>query len=179
LFKEKFGFANDTEFIVYEPADRHDVHAYEYEDGPGPDLEHLQFDLTKNSNSPWNSAVLDSLLLQLKDRYVTEQWSTQWPDGYIRRLLVERYKRLRTTWRSAQPKLTDKGMVETPAETEARLVAVRQVVLKQCRQTTRRRSRYARRVTILRHIVELKAEGNGDDADAWRWLLKLVETLGE
>ncbi|KIK20351.1 hypothetical protein PISMIDRAFT_24207 [Pisolithus microcarpus 441] len=39
--------------------------------------------------------------------------------------------------------------------------------------------RYARRVTILRHIVELKAEGNGDDADAWRWLLKLVETLGE
>ncbi|KAI6122056.1 hypothetical protein F5141DRAFT_1211681 [Pisolithus sp. B1] len=179
FYLEKFGFTYDMEFIAYEPADQHEVHAYEYKDGPSPNLEHPQFDLTKNSNSPWNSAVLDSLLLQLKDQCMTEQWSTQRPDGYVRQLLVERYKQLRTTWRGAQLKLTDKGMMETPTETEARLVAERQVVLKQCRQTTCRRSRYTQRLTTLCHIVELKTEGNKDDVDAWRWLHKLVETLGE
>ncbi|KAI6110837.1 hypothetical protein EV401DRAFT_1890956 [Pisolithus croceorrhizus] len=125
--------------------DKDEVHAYEYEDGPGPNPERLQFDLAKNSKSPWNSC---------------EQWPMQWPDTYIRRLLTEWYKRLRTTWRNAQPKLTEKGTVETPAETEARLVAERQVVLKQCRQTTHCRSRYARRVAVLDHIVKLKTEGN-------------------
>ena len=45
LFKDKFGFTQDTEFIVYEPANPHEVHSYEYEDGPGPDPESLKFDL--------------------------------------------------------------------------------------------------------------------------------------
>ncbi|KAI6023616.1 hypothetical protein BKA83DRAFT_4019556, partial [Pisolithus microcarpus] len=133
------------------------------EDSPGPNPERLQFDLAKNSKSPWNSAVLGILCQQLKDRCTTEQWPIQWPDTYIRRLLTEWYKRLRTTWRNAQPKLTEKGTVETPAETEARLVTERQVVLKQCRQTTRRRS----------------TEGNEDDTGAWKWLQRLVKTLGE
>ncbi|KAI6161402.1 hypothetical protein EDD17DRAFT_1509127 [Pisolithus thermaeus] len=124
LFQEKFNFAHDMDFIVYEPVDKDEVHAYEYEDGPGPNPERLQFDLAKNSKSPWNSAVLGILCQQLKDQCTTEQWPMQWPDTYIRQLLTERYKRLRTTWRNAQPKLTEKGTVETPAETEARLVAV-------------------------------------------------------
>ncbi|KAI6138146.1 hypothetical protein EDD17DRAFT_1435622, partial [Pisolithus thermaeus] len=141
------------------------------EDGPGPNPERLQFDLAKNSKSPWNSAVLGILCQQLKDQCTTEQWPMQRPDTYIRRLLTEWYKRLRTTWRNAQPKLTEKGTVETPAETEARLVAERQVVLKQCRQTTRCR--------ILDHIVKLKTEGNEDNTGAWKWLQRLVKTLGE
>ncbi|KAI6149009.1 hypothetical protein EDD17DRAFT_1766635 [Pisolithus thermaeus] len=95
LFQEKFNFAHDMDFIVYEPADKDEVHAYEYEDGPGPNPEHLQFDLAKNSKSPWNSM------------------------------------------------------------------------------------RYAWRVAVLDHIVKLKTEGNEDDAGAWKWLQRLVKTLGE
>jgi hypothetical protein len=69
---------------------------------------------------------------------VEESWPIQRSDGYVRALLADRYRRLRTTWRKAQPKLTDKGILETPAETEARLLAERQAVLKGSRQTTRR-----------------------------------------
>ncbi|KAI6016177.1 hypothetical protein BKA83DRAFT_4546285 [Pisolithus microcarpus] len=143
LFQEKFNFAHDMDFIIYEPADKDEVHAYEYKDGPGPNPERLQFDLAKNSKSPWNSTS-------------SGQYNGQIP----------------TSDDSSQN-------VETPAKTEARLVAERQVVLKQCRQTTRRRSRYARRVAVLDHIVKLKTEGNEDDAGAWKWLQRLVKTLGE
>ena len=136
IFKDKFGFTRDTEFIIHEPADCDKVHSYEYEDGPGPDLKSPKFDLKRNSKSLWNSAVLDIILQNLKDQCAEEEWPIQQSDSYIRQLLMDQYKRLRTMWKKAQPKLTDNGTVETPVETEARLIAKRQLVLKQCRQTT-------------------------------------------
>ncbi|KAI6120547.1 hypothetical protein EV401DRAFT_2170465, partial [Pisolithus croceorrhizus] len=82
-------------------------------------------------------------------------------------LIVDRYRRLRTVWRKAQPKLTEKGTLETPAETETRLVAERETVLKANRQTTHR------------HNVCPSTEEKEDDVDAWKWLKDLITSLGE
>ncbi|KAI6128615.1 hypothetical protein EDD16DRAFT_1458983, partial [Pisolithus croceorrhizus] len=140
-----------------------DVHAYEYEDGPSPDVDSPIFDLMRGPSSAWNGAIIDNLLRALQTRCKDENWPIHRSDAYLRSLIVDRYRRLRTVWRNAQPKLTGKGVLETPAETESRLVAAREALLKANRQTTRRRN----------------AEENEDDADAWKWLKDLTTTLGE
>ncbi|KAI5990353.1 hypothetical protein EDC04DRAFT_2541385, partial [Pisolithus marmoratus] len=179
LFKEKFDFTQDMEFILCACADSDDVSSYQYEDGPGPDLATPLFDLRHNAKSAWNSAVIDILAQELKSKCTKEAWLITRSDAYLRDMIVDRYKRLRTTWKNAQPRLTDIGTLETPAETEARLLMQREQVLKETRQTTRRHSKYARRVSILNHIVKLKTEEKEDDLDAWKWLYDLVTELGE
>lgn len=179
LFKEKFNFVHDTEFIGYESADPRDVHAYEYEDGPSPDVGSPIFDLMRGPSSAWNGAIIDNLLRALQTRCKDENWPIHRSDAYLRSLIVDRYRRLRTVWRNAQPKLTGKGVLEMPAETESRLVAAREALLKANRQTTCRRNKYRRRMAVVENLAKLKAEENKDDADAWKWLKDLTTTLGE
>ncbi|KIO01342.1 hypothetical protein M404DRAFT_28663 [Pisolithus tinctorius Marx 270] len=169
----------NVEFVTHDSADPIDVHSYEFEDGPGPDSDALVFDMMRNANSPWNSAIIDLLLQELRTRSTEENWPTVRSERYLRALLVDRYKRLRMTWRKAQPKLTKHGIVETPAETEARLIEEREEVLKLSRRTTRRRNKFTRRATILEHIVKLKTDEGDADAAAWTWLQDLVLRLGE
>ncbi|KAI6017279.1 hypothetical protein BKA83DRAFT_4017323, partial [Pisolithus microcarpus] len=140
-----------------------DVHAYEYEDGPGPDVNSPVFDLMHSPSSLWNGAIIDNILQDLQMRCRNENWPIHRSDTYLRTLVVDRYRRLRTVWRKAQPKLTEKGTLETPAETETRLVAERETLLKANRQTTRRHN----------------MEENEDDVDAWKWLKDLITSLGE
>jgi hypothetical protein len=67
---------------------------------------------------------------------------------YFRDILQHRFKRLHTIWTAAQPKVTAKGALETPAEVEERLIAKKDETLKSTRQTTRRKnvcSRYSYR----------------------------------
>ncbi|KAI6156051.1 hypothetical protein EDD17DRAFT_1489976, partial [Pisolithus thermaeus] len=145
-----------------------DVHAYEYEDGPSPDVDSLIFDLMRSPSSAWNGAIIDNLLRALQTRCKDENWPIHRSDAYLRSLIVDRYRQLRTVWRNAQPKLTGKGVLETLAETESRLVAAREALLKANRQMMRRRN-----------VSKLKAEENEDNADAWKWLKDLTTTLGE
>lgn len=179
LFKDKFNFTNDTEFIGYESADPRDVHAHEYEDGPGPDANAPAFDLMHGPSSLWNGAIIDSVLQELQTRCRDENWPIHRSDTYLRALIVDRYRRLRTVWRKAQPKLTEKGTLETPAETETQLVAERETVLKANRQTTRRCNKYYRRTAVVKNLVKLKTEEKEDDVDAWKWLKDLITSLGE
>ncbi|KAI6125112.1 hypothetical protein EDD16DRAFT_490937 [Pisolithus croceorrhizus] len=180
LFKDKFNFTNDTEFIGYESADPRDVHAHEYEDGPGPDANAPAFDLMHGPSSLWNGAIIDSVLQELQTRCRDENWPIHRSDTYLRALIVDRYRRLRTVWRKAQPKLTEKGTLETPAETETQLVAERETVLKANRQTTRRcNQKYYRRTAVVKNLVKLKTEEKEDDVDAWKWLKDLITSLGE
>ncbi|KAI6031058.1 hypothetical protein BKA83DRAFT_4045117, partial [Pisolithus microcarpus] len=174
LFKEKFGYTQDVEFIMCASADSDDVRSYQYEDSPGPDLVSPLFDLRHNAKSPWNSAIIDTLTQNLQGKCAEENWPTPRSDAYLREMIVDRYKRLRVTWKNAQPQLTDMGTLETPAETEARLLKQREQVLRETRQTTRRHSKYARRAMTLDHIIKLKTEENEDDLDAWKWLHKLI-----
>ncbi|KAI5981631.1 hypothetical protein EDD15DRAFT_2147576, partial [Pisolithus albus] len=134
-----------------------DVHAYEYEDGPDPDTDKVAFDLTRNYSSPWNSFLLSYLLREFQMRCVQEAWPIRKDDDYIEEVLRERYKRLRTLWKNARPKLTAKGLMETPAEQEARLVENSLIQGKESRQATRRRN-----VGIC-----------------WKWLQRLIITLGD
>ncbi|KAG1875741.1 hypothetical protein F4604DRAFT_1540496, partial [Suillus subluteus] len=147
---------------------REDVYSYEYEDGPGPDTKNLAFDLTHGSNTPWNARILDMLVKELQRRNVEEQWPFQRSDGYYKAILEDHYKRLWTAWRAAQPKVTAKGILETAAEVEERLITKRGENLKSVRQTTRRRN----------HIIKLK-DDEDDDLPAWMWLQKLIKTLGD
>ncbi|KAI6118308.1 hypothetical protein F5141DRAFT_1212206 [Pisolithus sp. B1] len=112
-------------------------------------------------------------------------------------ILRERYKRLRTVWRNAQPKLTSKGVLETPTETEAHLVEGRIQMGKDSRQANRRRNislqlshdpllisalvgqKYHRRVMVLDEMVKSKSEAQDDDLQSWKWLRSLIKTLGE
>ena len=128
------------DFITHQPANFEDIHAYEYEDGPSPDMNIIAFDLSRNSSSPWNAFILNALRQELQLRCIRENWTIKKSDSYLREAFKERYKRLRTVWRNAQPKVTSDGTVETPTETELRLADDRFRTVKESRQNNRRRN---------------------------------------
>ncbi|KAI6105162.1 hypothetical protein EV401DRAFT_1892956, partial [Pisolithus croceorrhizus] len=167
LFKEKLGIAQDIDFIMHVPANAGDIRAYEYEDGPSPDTDNVTFDLTQNHSSPWNSFILSFLLCEFQARCTQEAWPIRKDDDYIEEVLHECYKQLRTLWRNARPKLTAKGLIETPAEQEARLVEENLI------------QKYHQRKTVLDHIVTMKSEVPDDDLRSWQWLQHLIKSLGE
>ncbi|KAI5994379.1 hypothetical protein EDD15DRAFT_2129778, partial [Pisolithus albus] len=174
LFREKLGITQDIDFITHKPANAVDVRAYEHEDGPGPDTDNIAFDLARNHKSLWNTFILGFLLRELQLCCVHETWPICKDDNYIEEILQERYKRLRTLWRNAQPKLTATGSIETPAEQEARLVKESQRLGKESRQTTHRRNKYRRRKAVLDGIVAMKSEVPDDDLRSWKWLQRLI-----
>ncbi|KIN93788.1 hypothetical protein M404DRAFT_35728 [Pisolithus tinctorius Marx 270] len=139
------------------------------------------FDLTQGYSSPWNSFIIDHLLDEFQRRGNEEHWPVMKSNDYMLEILRERYRRLHTTWRKAQPRITTKGTVETSAEIEERLVVERTRVLKEGRQTTRRRNKYQRRCAVLEHMVALKKDSTNGEGDlcAWQWLLQLIHTLGK
>ncbi|KAI5996701.1 hypothetical protein EDD15DRAFT_2123052, partial [Pisolithus albus] len=140
------------------------------EDGPSPDTDNIAFDLTRNYSSPWNTFLLNFLLCEFQLRCTSETWPIRKEDDYVEEILRERYKRLRTLWKNAQPKLTTKGVLETPAEHETRLLEESRRLGKESRQATRRRN----------HIVVMKSEApDDDDLRSWKWLQRLINTLGE
>ncbi|KAG1833607.1 hypothetical protein DFJ58DRAFT_670850 [Suillus subalutaceus] len=174
LLKDTFSISQDADFIVHQPAIHEDVYSYKYEDGPGPNTQDLIFDLTHGSNTPWNAKILDMLVKELQKRNVEEQ-----SDGYYKAILEDRYKWLRMAWRAAQPKVTAKGILETVAEVEERLVTKRDENLKSVCQTTRRQNKYICRAKILQHVIKLKKDDEDDDLPAWMWLETLIKTLGD
>ncbi|KAI6102803.1 hypothetical protein F5141DRAFT_1065430 [Pisolithus sp. B1] len=150
LFKEKLGITQDIDFITHHPATAEDVHAYKYEDGPRPDRDNLTFDLTQNYSLPWNTCILQLLCQELQARCEDKNWPVKRSDNYIMEILQECYK-------NAQPKLTSKGILETPMETK----------------------KYHHRIVVLKEMVKLKSEVQDNDLQSWKWLQCLVETLGE
>ncbi|KIK74273.1 hypothetical protein PAXRUDRAFT_20043 [Paxillus rubicundulus Ve08.2h10] len=185
LFKGILGITQDIDIITYDTAAPKDIHEYEYEDGPSPDHDNLAFDLSHNYSSPWNTYILEHLLRELQERCSKEKWPVTRSDNYIREILKDRYKRLRTVWLGAQPKLTTRGVAETPFETEARLVEERKKAAKESRQTTQRRNKYYRRIAVLKYMIMIKSDGKAPPGEAninvasWQWLHCLIETLGE
>jgi hypothetical protein len=190
-----FKISQDSDFIVHQPASREEVYSYQYEDGPGPNPQNLAFDLANGSRTPWNAKVLDLLLTELQERCTQEGWPFQRSDRYYKAIIEERYKRLWTVWKAAQPKVTEKGVLETAAEVEDRVNTKKDETLKAVRQSTRRRNvspqsqahfdtqhlpqKYVRRITVLKHLVEQKSDQKDEDLPAWQWLQRLVKILGD
>ncbi|KAI5988011.1 hypothetical protein EDD15DRAFT_2371699 [Pisolithus albus] len=171
LFKDKLGITQDIDFIMHAPADAANVHAYKYEDGPSPDTDNIAFDLMWNYSSPWNTFLLNFLLCKFQLRCTSETWPIRKEDDYVEEILWERYKRLRTLWKNAQPKLTTKGVLETPAEHETQLLEESRRLGKESRQATHRRNKYNHRKMVLEHIVVMKSEApDDDDLRSWKWL---------
>ncbi|KAI6159045.1 hypothetical protein EDD17DRAFT_1762978 [Pisolithus thermaeus] len=197
LFKEKLGITQDLNFITHHPAAAEDVRAYEYEDGFGPDRNNLSFDLTQNYSSPWNTYILKLLCQELQAHCEEENWPIKRGNNYIMEILWECYKQLQTVWRNAQPKLTSKGVLETPTETEVHLVEGRIQMGKDSRQANRHQNislqlshdpllistlvgqKYHCRVMVLDEMVKSKSEVQDDDLQSWKWLQSLIKTLGE
>ncbi|KAG1754120.1 hypothetical protein EDD22DRAFT_756298, partial [Suillus occidentalis] len=142
------------------------------EGGPGPDLKNLTFDLRNGSKTPWNSKIIDLLLEEIQKRCTEEQWPFQRSEAYFREILHDCYKRLRTIWTAAQPKVTAKGILETPAEVEKRLVTKKDETLKATRQTTRRRN-------VGPQSPDNVGTEETSQKYSWRWLQRLIKTLGE
>jgi len=120
LFKNVFKITQDTDFITHIPAFADDIHAFEYEDGPGPDPDNLAFNLVHGATSLWNSAVLEILLCKFQKCLLVEKWLVTKPDNYIRVDLQNQYKKLHTMWLREQHKLTCNGVLETRVKVEAR-----------------------------------------------------------
>ncbi|KAG9310119.1 hypothetical protein JVU11DRAFT_9732 [Chiua virens] len=177
LFKRKFNISQDADFLAINPALASDVDAFEKEDGDRPDPDNLAFDLRHSYNSPWNTDIIELLLKEFQGSAKEEQWPVQKSDNYVREILKNRYKKLRTAWFKGQPKLTQNGALETPEEVEARLVSELNKQGKESRQGTRRRNKYDRRVMTLDHITKLKSEMRADDVQVWEWLSRLIKTL--
>lgn len=119
------GIAQDIDIITYDTAISEDVHKYKYEDGPSPDYNNLALDLCHNHSSPWNTYILEHLLQVLQEHCSKEKWPVARLDNYIWEILKDWYKWLQTIWLGAQPKLTSRGVAETPAETETQLIEER------------------------------------------------------
>ncbi|KAG1726854.1 hypothetical protein EDB19DRAFT_1914474 [Suillus lakei] len=160
LLKDIFSITQDADFIALTPRTLPSISHM--------DLAHLGM-----------RRILDILVEQLQRRNAEEQWPMRRSDGYYKAILEDRYKRLRTTWRAVQPKVTAKGILETAAEVEERLITKRDESLKSVRQTTRRRNKYIHRAKILEHIINLKMDNEDEDLPAWMWLQKVIKTLGD
>ncbi|KAI6162415.1 hypothetical protein EDD17DRAFT_1757181 [Pisolithus thermaeus] len=168
LFKEKLGITQDPDFITHCPAAAEDVHAYEYEDGFGPDQNNLSFDLTQNYSSPWNTYILKLLCQELQALLQGRELANQ-----KRRQLY--YGDTSGTLQAT----ADWCVLETPTETEARLVEGRIQMGKDSRQANRCRNKYHRRVMVLDEMVKSKSEAQDDDLQSWKWLRSLIKMLGE
>ncbi|KAG2102822.1 uncharacterized protein F5147DRAFT_776177 [Suillus discolor] len=168
VFKDHFEISQDSDFIVHQPAIREDVYSYEHEDGLGPDPKKLAFDLANRSKTLWNAKVLDLLLRELQERCVQEGWPFQRSDRYYKAIIEERYKQLRTVWKAVQPKVTERGVLETAVEVEDRLNTKKDETLKTVRQSTRRRNKYIRRTTVLKHLIDLKNDQKDEDLQVLR-----------
>ncbi|KAG1722610.1 hypothetical protein EDB19DRAFT_1834931 [Suillus lakei] len=111
------------------------------------------------------------LIKELQRRGMEEQWPFQRSDSYYKAILNDCYKWLQTAWRAAQPKVTAKGILETAAKVEDRLITKRDENLK----------KYIHRAKILQKVIEPKKDAKDKDEDlpAWMWLQNLIKTLGD
>ncbi|KAG2050202.1 hypothetical protein BDR06DRAFT_974720 [Suillus hirtellus] len=78
-----------------------------------------------------------------------------------------------------QPKGTVKGILETPIEVEKRLIMKKDETLKATHQMMRQRNKYRHREAVVDNLVKQMADKNEEDLPAWRWLQRLIRTLGE
>jgi hypothetical protein len=134
VFKKVFNVSCDDDFIGKETADPDDVEAFEVHGHPEPDVNNLLFDFRNGAQSTWNNAVVDILVALIAQRSIVVK-----PESYLVELVVERYRRVRTSWLHGQPRTMAQGVSETPAAMEDRLVRAKDVQLKIARRRERRK----------------------------------------
>jgi len=89
--------------------------------------------------SEWNRAVL--LILMKKMKKACQKSGLRVPErseAYYLDLLEQRFKRVRSVWKQAQPKRKEDDELESPSDVERRLVIAKQTGLKIARTRERR-----------------------------------------
>lgn len=89
-------------------------------------------------NSAWNQAVIEILLAEVKKEDF--EGLPDRSDAYLADKIEGKLERVRTVWRTAQPRVTETGDVETIEEVEKRMVDTKETRDKVVRANTRRKN---------------------------------------
>ncbi|KAI6102048.1 hypothetical protein EV401DRAFT_1893978 [Pisolithus croceorrhizus] len=82
-------------------------------------------------------------------------------------------------WNAEVIKVGQSSLVMAILEVKARMLAHLEKLGKESHQATRCHNKYKRRMAVLNYVVQLRMEVSNDDLTAWKWLQRLVKTLGE
>jgi hypothetical protein len=135
-FGAVFGTGGTKEFYCHESAEPEDVEAFIDEEGVGPVVKDLHFDMNAGKTSRWNQHAF-SLLLEVLKSVIAED-DDQPSDTYLIGLIQNRFIRCRDVWRTAQAKPKEDGSVETADEVANRLIEQNSQMNAYRRQNTRR-----------------------------------------
>ena len=138
IFKDAFGITQDEDFIHYRSADPQQVSHYDNGEEEGPDPKNLRFDMRSLGRSLWNGQVIEILADRFIDQAKEMPYVPQRPRKYVEQMILDKFNRCQMIWRSAQPKRSDTGDLETLEEVESRLNESKEITLTRQRHTTRR-----------------------------------------
>ncbi|KAH7917377.1 hypothetical protein BV22DRAFT_979951, partial [Leucogyrophana mollusca] len=143
---------------------REEIKRYNRGEGPGPNGDDLRWDMRGQPSSEWNKRVVNILLEKLLQKKEKEKWSLpERSDAYFADAIREKFGRVRTIWRAAQPRMTEDDELENENDVEERMIANKDQQLKRARMNERR----------------YNGEEEAADAMVWEWLKDIVERLGE
>lgn len=107
----------------------------------GPDLKDLHFDMNGAMRSEWNKRALELMRLDFNKKLENFEDFDQIPfrsQQYIEEILQKRFQRMVTIWKNGQRHMTSNGVMESHEDVEMRMIANKDLQLKEARHTTRR-----------------------------------------
>ena len=110
----------DEDYALHGPPCQGDVKNFVLGRGPGPNVEDLQIDMRGKINSAWNQVVIKILLVEVKKEDF--EGLPNRSDAYLADKIEGKLERVRTIWRTVQPRVTETGDLETIEEVEKRMV---------------------------------------------------------
>jgi len=138
VFEKIFNVSLDEDYALHSPPCQEDVKNFVLGRGPGPNVEDLRIDMRGKINSVWNQAVIEILLAEVKKEDF--EGLPDRSDAYLADKIEGKLERVRTVWRTAQPRVTETGDLETIEEVERRMVDAKETREKVVRANTRRKS---------------------------------------
>lgn len=112
-------YEQNEDFIAHRSAKQEEIEAFLSNNGPGPNLEDLHFDMNGGLGSDWNKRAF-YLLTEQFYKVVEETKLPTRSKAYIRKMITEQFTRLATIWKNGQRKTFDDGIQETNEELEGR-----------------------------------------------------------
>lgn len=127
------------------PVEQEDAEAYAEGLHNGPTLDDLRLDF-KDKNSPWSQTVIELLTQTFQETVAAFEDLPSRNDSYVADLFKERMRHITAAWNGAMAKETAEGRMESPRETEDRVVSKIDDMRARCRQTSR-----LHRVSAIKH----------------------------
>ncbi|KAF9521981.1 hypothetical protein CPB83DRAFT_840836 [Crepidotus variabilis] len=186
-FKNLFDLELDEDFTSHEPPTKQQVTNFNSGRGEGPKKDDLRIDMRGKIRSAWNMEVTNIIF----DEFIKLKTTPGWDglgnpsDAYFLDMIESKMTRVRSHWKAAQPRLKESGDVETNGDVEERMVETKSSRERVVRVRARRITKFNTRLWTVEKMIEIKdAERarnpeEASDLPSWKWLLKLLQTLGE